>query len=304
MHTYTRHLGDYAKDTRQLSLTEHGAYNVLMDWCYSTERALPADEKMLFRLCSAFTKEEQQAVLSVINQFFQQTPDGWVQKRIEQELIKAHEKRGKAKDAALLRWNANAMQTHSERNANAEQTLCLSDANAMPRTRALRNPVSLSLSIPPNPRSRGKSGKLTEPVFAEDVSEDHRQALTRWFHYKRELRKSYTPSGWDALVKQQLAFPAAVVAASVQTSMASNWAGLFTDKVANPASSQPGFGSQKKEGGAAVAIVDPEWDWVAAHEELWETAPSCRWAELPASARFDLRQFYEQKKGKGGAGHA
>lgn len=306
MHTYTRHLGDYAKDTRQLSLTEHGAYNVLMDWCYSTERALPKDEKMLFRLCAAFTKDEQQAVLSVIDQFFQESSAGWVQKRIELELIKAHEKRGKAKDAALSRWNAGAMPTHNERNADAMPTHREQHADGMPRGRALRNPVSLSLSLslPPTPRERGKSGKLTGPIFADEVSEGHREALTRWFDYKREQRKSYTPSGWEALVRQQLAFPAEIVARSVDASMANNWQGLFTDKVQNPVEPQTRF-SEKKGKGAGPELTpeapEPDWDWQGLHEEIWENPPSCRWLELPKSTRFELRQAME-KKGKGGRG--
>ncbi len=278
MHTYTRHLGDYAKDTRQLSLTEHGAYNVLMDWCYSTERALPTDEKMLFRLCAAFTKEEQQAVLSVIDQFFQESSAGWVQKRIERELIKAHEKRGKAKDAALSRWNADAMPTHNERNADAMPTHSEPHADGMPRARALRNPVSLSLSlsIPPNPRERGKSGKLTRPVFSEDVSEGHQEALNRWFKYKREQRKSYTPSGWEALVRQQLAFPAEIVAKSVNASMASNWQGLFTDKVQNPVNSSQGFSPQKKEKGGG----EPDWNWRGFAADRLEMSITVSWDVL------------------------
>lgn len=302
MHSYTRHLGDYAKDTRQLSLTEHGAYNVLMDWCYSTERALPTDEKMLFRLCAAFTKDEQHAVLSVIEQFFQDTPEGYVQKRIEEELIKAHEKRGKAKDAALMRWNAGAMPTHSERIKNAMPTHSEQDAGGMPRGRALRNPVSLSLSlsIPPNPRERGKSGKLTGPTFAEEVSEGHREALTRWFDYKRELRKTYTPSGWEILVRQQLAFPAEIVARSVDASMANNWQGLFTDKVQNPVEPQTRF-SEKKEKGAGPAQTpeapEPDWDWRSLHAELYGARAKVRWCHLPKSQRFELRQAHEKKEG-------
>lgn len=309
MHSYTRHLGDYAKDTRQLSLTEHGAYNVLMDWCYSTERALPTDEKMLFRLCAAFTKDEQQAVLSVIDQFFQEQPDGWVQKRIELELIKAHEKRGKAKDAALMRWNANAMPTHSECISNAMPTLSGHDADGMPRGRALRNPVSLSLSIPPNPRERGKSGKLTGPIFSDEVSEGHREALTRWFDYKREQRKSYTSSGWEALVRQQLAFPAEIVARSVDASMASNWQGLFTDKVQNPVNSSQGFSPQKKEGGGAMldmpesrGVEAPE-GWESAMTELWgddwQTVYAA-WELMPQADQRQVRAWLKNEKEKGG----
>lgn len=325
MHSYTRHIGDYLKDTRHLTLLEHGAYNVLMDWCYGSERALPADEAMLYRICAAFTKPEQVAVMTVIEQFFQATPHGWIQKRIEAELMKAHEKRGKAKEAALTRWNAFAMRTHSEGIADGLQTQCESNADGMPRARALRNPVSLSSSNPPNPRQRGKAGKLPEAVFPDDLPEGYEIPLSLWFGYKRERREGYTQSGWSALLTQQLRFPASIVAASVEASMSSNWAGLFTDKVANPLSHPPGFGAQKKEGGAGgvkswaerryeadqaqedeLATLPqlpredtpPEWDWKGIASELygacWE-----QWAEVPEDARRELRQEW-QKKEKGG----
>lgn len=322
MHSFTKHLGDYAKDTRHLTLLEHGAYNVLMDWCYASERALPPDEAMLFRICAAFTKPEQQAVISVIEQFFQQTPDGWIQKRIEEELMKAHDKRGKAKDAALQRWNAKAMPTHSEGNADAMPTHSKGNADAMPRGRALRNPVSLSSSIPPTPRQRGKSGKLTDPVFSDEVPEAYRQPLTRWFCYKRdELHKSYTPSGWEALLRQQLAFPPEIVARSVDASMAASWQGLFTDKVTNPMPSPIGFSPQKKEGGAVKSWAErrseadqaqedelatlpqlprddlpPEWDWQGVADLLygasWES-----WSDVPEDARRELAVEWAKKEG-------
>jgi uncharacterized protein YdaU (DUF1376 family) len=320
MHSYTRHLGDYAKDTRHLTLLEHGAYNVLMDFCYASERALPNDEAMLYRICAAFTKPEQLAVMSVLEQFFQEHPDGWIQKRIEQELMKAHEKRGKAKDAALTRWNADAMRTHTERNADAMQTHSKGNADAMPRGRALRNPVSLSLSlsIPPTPRQRGKSGKLTDPFFSVEVPEAYQEPLTRWFCYKRELHKSYTPSGWEALVRQQLAYPAEIVARSVDASMAASWQGLFTDKVTNPPT---GFSPQKKEGGAVKSWAErrsdadqaqddelatlpqlpredlpPEWPWkdiaLEIYEATWED-----WRNVPEDARRELAKEWAKKEG-------
>jgi uncharacterized protein YdaU (DUF1376 family) len=323
MHSYTRHLGDYAKDTRHLTLLEHGAYNVLMDWCYASERALPNDEAMLYRICAAFTKPEQQAVMSVITQFFQEQSEGWVQKRIEQELMKAHEKRGKAKDAALLRWNADAMRTHSDGNANAMRMHSDGNADAMPRVRALRNPVSLSLSIPPNPRQRGKSGKLTEPLFSDDVPEPYKAPLSDWFTYKQEKRQPYTLSGWQALVQQQMAFPVEMVARSVQTSMASNYQGLFTEKLTDSPTQGHGWNGQKKEGGAAGVKswaarraeadqaqedelatlpqlpredLPPEWDWQGVADHLYGASWD-NWSDVPEDARRELALEWAKKEG-------
>lgn len=131
MHIYKRHIGDYSKDTGHLSLLEHGVYTLLMDWCYATERPLPAQDQQIFRICRAFTKEEQRAVLSIVQEFFQQTDLGYIQKRIEQELQEAHARCGKAKESAKARWiknqspapdHADDMPTDSERNADAMRT--------------------------------------------------------------------------------------------------------------------------------------------------------------------------------------
>lgn len=62
--------GDYLRDTGDLSLTEHGAYRVLLDHYYATDGRLRADEASLFRICRAMTEEEQAAVGRVVKMFF------------------------------------------------------------------------------------------------------------------------------------------------------------------------------------------------------------------------------------------
>jgi uncharacterized protein YdaU (DUF1376 family) len=73
---YRRFPGDYQRDTGHLSLTEHGAYTVLLDHYYSLEQPLPASLEGLYRVCRAMTRHEQEAVASVVEQFFPLGPDG------------------------------------------------------------------------------------------------------------------------------------------------------------------------------------------------------------------------------------
>jgi len=86
MNFYPHHLGDYAKDTGHLSVMEHGAYRLLMDYYYSTETPLPDDFPTLFRLCRAVTQIEKTAVKSVIMKFFPLENGARTHKRIEHEL--------------------------------------------------------------------------------------------------------------------------------------------------------------------------------------------------------------------------
>ena len=76
MNYYERYCGDYQRDTAHLSLTEHGAFTMLLDTYYSTEKPLGFDSVSLFRICRAMTPEEQAAVVRVADEFFPVCDDG------------------------------------------------------------------------------------------------------------------------------------------------------------------------------------------------------------------------------------
>lgn len=86
MHKYFRNIGDYAKDTRHLSLLEHGAYTMMLDIAYTSEAPLPTDRTALFRLCCARSKDDQKAVETVLQEFFTEQENGWIQKRVQKEI--------------------------------------------------------------------------------------------------------------------------------------------------------------------------------------------------------------------------
>ena len=69
MNFYKHYLGDYARDTQSLSLVEHGAYRVLLDHCYATEKQLPPAPEV-YRIAKAMTAAEKKAVDKVIGLFF------------------------------------------------------------------------------------------------------------------------------------------------------------------------------------------------------------------------------------------
>ena len=70
MNYYERYIGDYQRDTAQLSLAEHGAYTMLLDTYYATEKPLPESIEALCRICRAFGNTEQKAVKFVAEKFF------------------------------------------------------------------------------------------------------------------------------------------------------------------------------------------------------------------------------------------
>lgn len=87
-HWYPRYVGDYAKDTAHLSLMEHGAFTMLLDWYYSTGKPLPANWAQMHRICKAVAPDEQEAVQSVVRQFFVEGESGWRNDRADKELLK------------------------------------------------------------------------------------------------------------------------------------------------------------------------------------------------------------------------
>lgn len=86
MNYYERHLGDYARDTGHLTLTEHGAYTLLLDRYYATEQPIPAAQA--HRLARARTKEEMKAVDAVLAEFFHLEDGAWVHNRVDREIAR------------------------------------------------------------------------------------------------------------------------------------------------------------------------------------------------------------------------
>ena len=108
-------------------MLEHGAYRMLLDEYYSTEKPLPANAMQLHRICMAFADDEQAALQSVLQQFFTLTENGYTHGRVEREIDKARQVSEKRKIAALSKWgkvckiNANA---DANADANVMQNGC------------------------------------------------------------------------------------------------------------------------------------------------------------------------------------
>lgn len=86
MNYYNRYPGDYARDTQDLSLAEHGAYTLLLDYLYGTQQVLPKNPVGLYRVCRAFSDDEKRAVDVVVARFFVEVECGYTNKRYESEL--------------------------------------------------------------------------------------------------------------------------------------------------------------------------------------------------------------------------
>lgn len=93
MNFYQRFLGDYMRDTMHLSMVEHGAYTLLLDTYYATEKPLPSDYEALYRICRAMSKAERAVVKKVAEEFFKVDTDGLRHNpRADEEIAQAQPK--------------------------------------------------------------------------------------------------------------------------------------------------------------------------------------------------------------------
>ncbi|WAW09732.1 YdaU family protein [Oxalobacter vibrioformis] len=89
MNFYKHFIGDYQRDTGHLSLMEHGAYRLMLDTFYATQKPLPKDRRTLYRLLRAESAAERKAIDLVISQFWLAGKKGLVNLRAETEIGKA-----------------------------------------------------------------------------------------------------------------------------------------------------------------------------------------------------------------------
>lgn len=132
-------MADYESDTQHLSLMEHGAYRLLLDYYYKHKKPLPANASVLHRVCRAFADEERTSIQSVLDQFFTLKADGWHQKRADEELKKAAEISKKRAAAARVKHSgkrtsqkpkkiANSQEKSDSANAEHVQSKCTANA--------------------------------------------------------------------------------------------------------------------------------------------------------------------------------
>jgi len=167
MNYYEHHIGDYAEATAHLTFIEDATYSRLIRKYYATEKPLPIDVKLVQRLINARSKEEKNAVVSVLNEFFTLTDDGWRQERCDHEIARFKDKQLKARRSAEGRW-----QSFPSDESQSETTLkngCVRNANAMrthcsPDTKH-QSPVT-NLHTPGKQNNGGEKEKIPQESTA------------------------------------------------------------------------------------------------------------------------------------------
>ena len=171
MNYYERHLGDYAKDTVHLSLMEHGAYSLLLDRYYGTEKGIPAD--IAHRVARAKTKEEKKAVDFVLSEFFTLVDGIWINKRAEKEIIDARKKITSSQENGKKGGRPKLGEKPNEINDSIEPTGLYLGFENETQSKAHQTPVH-HIKEPPIPPKGGEPKSRANPVTLKTFLADCR----------------------------------------------------------------------------------------------------------------------------------
>ena len=101
MHYYQFHIGDYKSHTHHLTPMEDLAFRRLLDHYYLHE--VPIKQRDIARQIGL--KEFEQEVLSILEEFFLSTPEGFINPRADIEINKYKEFSIAGKKGAEIRWS-------------------------------------------------------------------------------------------------------------------------------------------------------------------------------------------------------
>jgi uncharacterized protein YdaU (DUF1376 family) len=169
----------YKRKTQHLSLAEDCAYRRLIDEYMLTRDALPDKDAAIARIIGV-SIDEWLAVAPAVRPYFEASNGKLINKHCEEELhtqaAKSESRSNKAKASADARWrnyrelkdiHAVALQTHSERNANA----VLGDATQHNNTSSSLGDGSLARSL---------SGAQRSPSGQQPSPPDLKHLVSKW----------------------------------------------------------------------------------------------------------------------------
>lgn len=83
---YRRYIGSYQKRTARLSMRDHGAYSLMLDFYYAEEQPLPLEIEDIYDICKARTPDDRKSIAKVLRLHFERRADGYHNLRADEEL--------------------------------------------------------------------------------------------------------------------------------------------------------------------------------------------------------------------------
>jgi uncharacterized protein YdaU (DUF1376 family) len=235
MNYYPFHLGDYASHTGHLEPMEDLAYRRMLDAYYLREGQLPKDVTEIARLVRL--RDDAATIRDVLNEFFEQTPEGWRHVRCDEEILKMQDKQAKARASAYASVSARkakAQHPHNESTANAQRTF---------------NERSTDVQLPtptPTPTPTPKNKTVAVVQRPDSVSE---QVWDDWLSVrKKKGAASLSQTAWDKVVSE-VRISGWTFEDAISECCLRNWIGFKADWVADKQASNRtvSFAQQERE---------------------------------------------------------
>lgn len=121
MNFFDHHINDYDEATSHLSAREDGIYHRLLRKYYAKEKPLPNDVAKLQRWTRCRDDEDRQAVIDVLEEFFELREDGYHQKTCDEVL--GRYKAGEPEREVKKKNETNRVQKHREERSRLFQEL-------------------------------------------------------------------------------------------------------------------------------------------------------------------------------------
>lgn len=109
---WPRNVADYQIKTKHLSMIQHGAYTLLLDHYYLTNKPIPAIAEQVWRICGAVAPIEQDAIAFVLSEFFVERDGFYHHDRVDEEL-KRRDSISKKRAKAGAKGNSSPKRKHN-----------------------------------------------------------------------------------------------------------------------------------------------------------------------------------------------
>jgi uncharacterized protein YdaU (DUF1376 family) len=173
MNFFKLYIGDYQRDTGHLSIAEHGAYVLMLQHYYATEKPLPVG-RALYRLLRSESKAERDAIDYIASQFWRETDSGLVNDRAMIEIEKASHQR--AVNQELGKRGGRPKKSESK-----TESVIDSDSQQEPNDNPNQTPDTRVNQTPQTPRKRGASDRgIQFKTFLADCKVKGEKAISAY----------------------------------------------------------------------------------------------------------------------------
>jgi len=180
-----------------LSEIEDLTYRRLLDWYYLHESPIPLELNEVSRQIRMRTHSD--CIATVLQEFFERTPDGWIHHRANKEIEKVGDKSQKASASAKARWSkpkdANALQTQSEGNATHNTLPITQDTEHKKKATIVAPPEGVSDSVWQEFKSLRKAKKA--PITQRAIDALTNEANKAGWTLEKALEECVV-RGWQA----------------------------------------------------------------------------------------------------------